>query len=104
MPFFFMAPEIYCSAMTFDYLSSSPNNQDVPFRLLCYDVTILEWYRGICCLGGNSGATTLADPVALRGLLLGYTEPVLALQVENEGLRSKAAYHDAVAKSGNCQI
>lgn len=45
----------------------------------------------------------LADPVALRGLLLGYTERVVTLEAENTALRPKAAFHDAVSDSTNCQ-
>jgi anti-repressor protein len=46
---------------------------------------------------------TLADPVALRGLLLGYTERVVMLEAENRSLRPKAEFHDAVVASTNCQ-
>jgi anti-repressor protein len=48
-------------------------------------------------------AATLADPVALRGLLLGYTERVVMLEAENSKLRTKADFHDAVTDSTNCQ-
>lgn len=48
-------------------------------------------------------SATLADPVALRGLLLGYTQRVVTLEAENHSLRPKAAFHDAVVDSSNCQ-
>jgi anti-repressor protein len=47
-------------------------------------------------------SATLADPVALRGLLLGYTERFMSLEAENHRLRPKAAFHDAVVESSNC--
>lgn len=45
----------------------------------------------------------LSDPQALRSLLLGYTEKVMALQAENAAMAPKAAFADAVAGADNAQ-
>jgi len=45
----------------------------------------------------------LSDPQALRSLLLGYTEKVMALQAENAAMAPKAAFADAVASADNAQ-
>jgi len=45
----------------------------------------------------------LADPTQLRGLLLTYTERVIALEVENATMKPKAEFHDAVVESVDAQ-
>lgn len=45
----------------------------------------------------------LADPAALRGLLLTYTERVIELEAQNSLMAPKAAFHDAVTEAVNTQ-
>ncbi|MEY2342087.1 phage antirepressor KilAC domain-containing protein [Acidithiobacillus sp. IBUN Pt1247-S3] len=45
----------------------------------------------------------LSDPASLRGLLLTYTERVLALEAEVQEQAPKARFHDAVAEAINAQ-
>jgi len=45
----------------------------------------------------------LNDPVAMRGLLLTYTEKVLALEEIVLAQKPKVEFHDAVAEAVNCQ-
>lgn len=53
--------------------------------------------------GAAPAPLDLTDPAALRTLLLGYTEKVLALQNENAAMAPKALFHDAVADASNAQ-
>jgi anti-repressor protein len=47
--------------------------------------------------------SALADPASLRGMLLAYTEKVLALEAKVQEQAPKAQFHDAVAEAINCQ-
>lgn len=47
--------------------------------------------------------SALADPTHLRGMLLAYTEKVLALEAKVQEQTPKAQFHDAVAEAINCQ-
>ena len=47
--------------------------------------------------------TALGDPAKLRGMLLIYTEKVMALEAKVEEQAPKAQFHDAVAEAINCQ-
>ena len=47
--------------------------------------------------------SALPDPMHLRGMLLSYTEKVLALEAKVQEQAPKAQFHDAVAETINCQ-
>ncbi|SCX76947.1 anti-repressor protein [Nitrosospira sp. Nsp13] len=47
--------------------------------------------------------SALANPTHLRGMLLAYTEKVLALEAKVQEQAPKAQFHDAVAEAINCQ-